>query len=351
MSAISPRQNVEIALRGGYAGYLPFTIYECMLEQSELERELRNRGLCIVNRMTPAYKTIMPNVKITSFNYSENGSNFTRTYYETPVGTATTLMEAGRMTSWYHEKLFKTEEDYKIIKFMAQDEKIETCYELFAEAEKRAGNDIIFRASLGLEPIQSFISGIIMDAAVFCLEWFDNRDEILQIAAIIRQNRINAACAVADSPASHVNYGGNVITSIISKEIFDNYYVPSYDECADILHAKGKLIGSHFDGDCGLIADSIAKTKLDYIEAFTPAPDTDMTLEKARTVWDNKVLWLNFPSSLHLKNDEEIEQITLNMFGNLANHNGLIVGITEDMPYERHLYSCRAIMNGLEKIR
>ena len=57
------------------------------------------------------------------------------------------------------------------------------------------------------------------------------------------------------------------------------------------------------------IRDAIAATDLDYIEAFTPAPDTDMTLAEARKAWPDKVLWLNYPSSLHLKSDARVEQV------------------------------------------
>ena len=47
-------------------------------------------------------------------------------------------------------------------------------------------------------------------------------------------------------------------------------------------------------GTLSALPAAIAGTSLDYIEAFTPAPDTDMTLGAAREAWPGKVLWLNF---------------------------------------------------------
>jgi len=131
--------------------------------------------------------------------------------------------------------------------------------------------------------------------------------------------------------------------------MFEEYYTPHYNEAAEIMHAHGKLIGSHFDANCGLLSEVIGETDLDYVEAFTPAPDTDMTLAEARDAWPDKVLWINFPSSVHLRSDEQVEAFTVEMLSELDTVDGLIVGITEDMPPERHLDSCKAIMDGLDR--
>ena len=92
----------------------------------------------------------------------------------------------------------------------------------------------------------------------------------------------------------------------------------------------------------------LAASGLDYIEAFTPATDTDMTLGEARQAWPDKVLWLNFPSSVHLRPDKEIEQFTINMLNELPSTRGVIMGITEDIPKNRWQASCNAIMNGID---
>jgi len=188
-----------------------------------------------------------------------------------------------------------------------------------------------------------------MKMEMFCTEWMDNRDEILKLYEAIVANRRKIYPIVAKSPLLHANYGGNVIPEIIGLETFEKYYVPHYDEAAEIMHKHGKIIGCHFDANCKLISKAIAATKLDYIEAFTPAPDTDMTIAEARQAWPDKVLWLNFPSSVHLRPDAEVEKTTIDLLNQAGNIDGLIMGITEDIPPDRWQNSCRAIMNGLER--
>ncbi len=115
------------------------------------------------------------------------------------------------------------------------------------------------------------------------------------------------------------------------------------------MHGHGKLIGCHFDANCRALADMIAETDLDYIEAFTPDPDTDMTLGEARQAWPDKVIWINFPSSTHLQPDVVVEQMTVDLLNEVPAVDGLIFGITEDMPANRWQNSCWAIMDGLDR--
>lgn len=345
---MTPRKRVEQALRGSHSDRVPFTIYKSMIPQCAAEREMRNRGLCIVERVG-VFKTHQPNVKITGTTYYENGKQLIRTTYETPKGTLSSLSEPAGFTTWHHEKLFKSPADYKAILFMIKDEAYEPAYEEVARAENDFGADAIFRTSFGLEPLQTIISGGIMKMETFCLEWMDNRDEILKLYEAIVANRRKIYPIVAESPLMHANYGGNVTPEIIGLETFEKYYVPHYNEAAEIMHQRGKLIGSHLDANCKLLSKAIASTKLDYIEAFTPAPDTDLTLAETRKAWPDKVLWLNFPSSAHLKPDAEVERTTVDLLDQAGNIDGLIMGITENIPPDRWQDSCRAIMDGLDR--
>ena len=341
--------RVKAALHGGHTDRVPFTMYECMAPDCPEQREMLERGMCIVDRGVPVFRTHTPNVKMTSESYEKDGKHFTRTRCETPVGAVTSLHQSAGFTSWCRERTFKSKDDYKVLLFMIRDEQYEPCYDVFARAERERGENVILRSGFGLEPLQVLVSGGWMGTERFCIEWMDNRDEVLKLYNAIVENRRKIYPMVAASPALHANYGGNVIPEVTGPDMFEKYYAPHYNEAAEIMHRHGKLIGSHFDDDCRLLSEAIAGTDLDYVEAFTPAPDTDMTLAEAREAWPDKVLWLNFPSSLHLAPDAEIERATVEMLDSLETIDGLIVGITEDMPPHRWKHSCRAIMSGLKR--
>ncbi|MCX6945768.1 MAG: hypothetical protein WCL24_08185 [Verrucomicrobiota bacterium] len=345
---LTPRARVETALHGGHGGTVPFTMYECMIPQCAAERTLRNRGLCIVNRL-PVFKTHRPNVPTRQQVYWEGERKFTRTHYATPAGPLSTLSEDGGFTSWRHELLYKRPEDYAAIRFLLQDEVYVPAYAEFAQAQAAFGEDAIFRANFGLEPMQELISGGVMGMQTYCEEWMERRDEVLSLYRILVENRRKIYPLVAASPAQHANYGGNVTPEIIGRENFETYFVPHYHEAAEVMHRHGKLIGCHFDANTRLLATAIAGTPLDYLEAFTPAPDTDLTLAEARAAWPGKVLWINFPSSGHLRSDAAVEAMTLDLLDQAGTVDGLLIGITEDMPPARWQHSCQAIMDGIDR--
>lgn len=345
---MTPRARVEQALRGGRGDRVPFTVYECMIPPCAAERELRNRGCCIVRRL-PVFHTHRPNVRTTEQVHWVGERKFTRTVHETKHGTVSSLAEDGGFTSWRHDYLLKRPEDYAAIRCFLSDELYESAYADFARAQEADGGDTIYRANFGLEPLQELISGGVMGMQTFCEEWMERRDEVLSLYEILVENRRRIYPLVAKSPASHANYGGNVTPEIIGRENFETYYVPHYNEAAEVMHRHGKLIGCHFDANTRLLAPAIAGTALDYIEAFTPAPDTDLTLAEARAAWPGKTLWINFPSSVHLQPDPVVETVTLDLLEQAGRMEGFLIGITEDMPPGRWRDSCRAIMRGIER--
>ena len=129
---------------------------------------------------------------------------------------------------------------------------------------------------------------------------------------------------------------------VMGRERFQEYVLPLYREAVEELHRYGKLLGAHLDGNNAGWADLVAGSGLDYVEAFTP-DDTDMTMEDAVDVWKEKILWINFPSSVHLASTETIERKTEEIVVSLRKHGRVIIGITEDIPADHWQRSLGAI--------
>ncbi|MDP8219077.1 MAG: hypothetical protein P9M03_10165 [Candidatus Theseobacter exili] len=332
---MTPKERVEAVLLSHKADHVPFTVYENMIPQCECERELRNEGLCIVNRVS-VFKTETPDVKTHTLHYvdEKDGVSKNKTIYETPCGNLSAIRIPAGFTTWREELLFKCFDDYKAIEFMIKNRRHTANYEQVIRQMKIAGDDIIFRAGIGYEPMQEIMHNI-MGIETFSLEWMDNRDEIMKLYDVLVEDRRKIYPIVAESPLLHANYGGNVTPEIIGLERFKEYYVPHYNECAEIMHKHGKLLGTHLDANTKLIADAVGETELDYIEAFTPPPDCDLSVKEALRIWPEKKIWINFPSSVHLSNIEVIKDTMRKILKESGNGTRLIVGITEDVPEDR----------------
>lgn len=333
------------ALHGDIPDITPFTIYEQKIPRCEYERDLRNRGLCLVKRVV-SYNIHHPNVKVQSVNYTgDDGRQLTRNTYSTPCGDLTKLVQPAGFTSWTHERVFKSPEDYKAILFLIKDSVVEQNYGAVAGLQEKLGEDYVVRDNMPLEPLQALISEY-MGVDMFCIEWMDNRDEVLKLYEALLEVARKVYPIVAEGPLEFANYGGNVIPNVIGVDNFIKYYASCYNEAAEIMHKNGKLIGTHLDADNTLIMDAVAKTDLDYIEAY----DAGMSppVREARRKWPGKALWLNWPSAWHLEPVEEVYKKSLGLLEEAAPRDGFIMGITEDVPEERLKDNSLAIMKAIE---
>jgi len=339
---VTPRERVLAVLRCESVDKVPFTIYEYKIPQCAVERRLREEGMCIVNRKIPVVLTETPNCTTEAYHYVDKGRPRVRTVIHTPVGEVWALSEPADFTSWTLVRLFKRPEDYKVLRFMIQDERYEPNYAAYVEAERWMGDDVILRGGVGSAPLHEIMIHW-MGVETFAVEWAERRDEILALERVMRNKRRERYPLLADSPITHANYGGNEVPEVMGVERYEQFCLPLYQECAEFFRAKGKLLGSHMDGNNRPWAHLLARSKLDYIEAFTPAPDTDMSVADALKAWPDKVLWINFPSSVHLASIDQIKQTTRQILDEAAGTNRLIIGITEDIPPDRWQQNMLAI--------
>ncbi|MBT4814500.1 MAG: hypothetical protein HON70_02315 [Lentisphaerae bacterium] len=339
---MTPRERVMAVLRGEPVDKIPFTIYEGMIPQCSVERQLRNDGLCIVNRQQPVCGVRTPGCRTETHTYAEDGKPRVKRVTYTPVGEVSEVREPAGFTSWAVEKLFKGPEDYSVLKHMVACREYFATYDRYVTAEQWMGEDVILRGGIGLTPLHEIMISW-MGVETFAFEWLDRRDEVLELERVMRESRRGGYPILADSPITHANYGGNEVPEVMGVPRFKEFCVPCYEECAELFRPKGKLQGTHLDGNNRPWAAAVAAAPLDYIEAFTPAPDTDMSLAEALDAWPDKVLWINFPSSLHLASLEVIRETTRDFVALGRETNRVIIGITEDIPKDRWQESLLAI--------
>jgi len=331
---MTPRERVLAVLHGKQPDKVPFTIYEKQLPRCTVERQLRNEGVCIVYRQQQPYKIERPNCPAMECRYVENGRPRIRRVIKTPLGDLSTVHEDAGYTEWFVERIFKDPADYARLRFMVEDECIVPCYDEYLAAERRMGEDVILRGAVGLTPLHEIMIHW-MGAEVFAVEWAERRDEILRLYRLMADKHRERYRVLADSPITHANYGGNEVPEVMGPPRFKEFVVPLYDACAEFFRPRGKLLGAHLDGNNRAWAHLVARSSLDYVEAFTPAPEGDMTLEDALRNWPDKVIWIHFPSSLMLSGPDRVRAAAREFVALARQTNRVIIGITENYPEER----------------
>jgi hypothetical protein len=84
------------------------------------------------------------------------------------------------------------------------------------------------------------------------------------------------------SPVEIINFGENLHAGTMSPELFERYHLPACQHRCERLRAAGKFTCSHWDGDTVPLLPYAQETGLDGIEAITPQPQGDATLEQVK---------------------------------------------------------------------
>jgi len=345
---MTPKKEVESVLRGEKTCRIPFTIYEKKLPQCTVERKLRNSGICMVRKRS-VVKSYSPDITSESRTYSEKGVQYTRHTIKTPLGELFTIQRPAGFTSWKISRIFKNPEDYKKLMFIVQNQHFEPDYGPFLKDEQMLGDDFIQRAVIGANPLHEIMISW-MGIETFSIEWAERRDEIEKLYVRMLENLRKIFPIAARSPALHANLGGNETGNVMGRERFRKYVVPVLNEAAEVFHKHGKYLGTHLDGNNKVWADLVRDCDLDFIEAFTPAPDTDMSMSEAFDIWGKKTLWINFPSSVHVASIAEIEKTTEKLINDSLPDKRFIIGITEDIPENRWQENLKAISRVINRL-
>jgi len=343
------RERIETVLRGHFPDQVPFTIYDWMLSRGEHERGLRNKGLGLSWR-TPIVGWEYPNCKINSCPYRDGGAEYIRTTWQTSVGEVYSITRLG--AAYGSQKIIdypiKGRDDYPVLEFIAREARPFPLYDNFLAICSELGNDGYIIGDIGYEPLMEIILNLI-GANEIGFQMMDNEDLFWSLHEALSNKMRRAYPIAVNGPAHLIEFNGNVIPEVVGLKRFEKYIVPCYNELGAQLHERDKLLATHLDGNNQLLKYAVAHSAIDVVEAFTPSPTCDMSIKEAREIWPNKILWINFPSSVHIESREVIRQTTKSLLREAAPGDRIIIGITEDIPSDSWISSLNAIADTIEK--
>jgi hypothetical protein len=114
------------------------------------------------------------------------------------------------------------------------------------------------------------------------LALYDQPDSVGALFGGLEECHARLIDVINASPVHIIDFGENVHASTLSPKLFERYHLPACQRRCERLHGGGKFVYSHWDGDCGPLLRYVHDTGLDGIEAITPVPQGDVTLEQTR---------------------------------------------------------------------
>jgi len=136
-----------------------------------------------------------------------------------------------------------------------------------------------------------YINAMGVENAIYALH--DWPGPVEKFFAALNESHDRLIDVVNASPIEIINFGDNVHSATLSPELFRKYVLPAYQHRCERLHAAGKFVHAHWDGDCKPLLPYARETGLDGIEAITPLPQGDVTLEEIKAALGDEMFLID----------------------------------------------------------
>ena len=335
MKPMTMRERLLAVLEGRELDRVPFVQYRDLAAPREdiwaaLGRE--NMGILATARV---HQFEHPNCRMEHTEFERDGRRGVRTVLHTPAGSLTQEKlyqpDLGCMGMTQH--FVREREDYDILIAHLRDITVAEGREEFLRADREVGDDGLVHTWLIRTPYQQlWVQWVSMeDLAIHMVDCADKVNECMTLLTNM-ERRILQIVRDTDMPVPYVVFPDNITAPMIGPKNFVKFCVPLYNECADVLADKNLPVFVHMDGDVKPLWQAIGESKIDGIDSLAPPPDNDTSVGQAAEMWPEMRLFVNFPSSVHLAQPDDIYAQAMQILEEAGHTGRLEIQISENVP-------------------
>jgi len=235
--------------------------------------------------------------------HEEQSGKFYITTARTPCGEVRTVYQ----DVWRDGKLWnrrivefpvKTVEALRVVTDLVERQQFRANVAAFHEAAERMGHrgePTLFLSSSGFTELIKNWCGLIDTYYLLhdhpaeveaYLEACDRRDDRMVEAAL-------------QLPCRLFNLGDHATNEFTPPPILKRYLIPRWQRISARLHAAGRFVHTHWDGNSRTMLPYLQETGLDGVEALPPAPMGDMTLEEIKAAVKDNIVCLDLLPAIH----------------------------------------------------
>lgn len=362
MAEMTRRDRILAASQGKRADKLPFLHWWRHMQIGWAERECRNRGMGMA-WARPSHVVRVNNVAVTEEKNASLGPGVVRITYSTPKGSVymdekrepgTGEWHANRswkdVIPWARKRLIREPQDYEVVQYIVENTEYLPDYFPIEQAQEWLGSEGVVLAVLPKTPMARLI-----------IEWIGSEEGRCYIHLKKYRDRMEALCAAmsknmerlyevaAQSPADFMWVVENMEGLLISPPLYEKYFLPEYEKCAQIFHRHGKKWAIHMDGRLKVLKNLIAQSPIDIIEALHPPPMGDLSLDEALAAWKDKIIWIGYPAAIYELGPEAVKKYTLDLLRSAVPGDRLVIAMsTENLVSNENLLMVTSVLENAD---
>lgn len=193
------------------------------------------------------------------------------------------MRRAGVTLLHVQEHVIKSREDYARLGALFADIVVEPDNTRFAALQKEIGEAglVVALAHLAASPVHHLLKDVAPYDRLY-YDLHDHPDVISDLAQAMTPYWHAVLAACAQSEAEIVLYGANYDLMITPPPLFEKHIAPWLKQAADVLHAAGKMLLTHTDGENDQLCRFYVECGVDVADSVCPAPMTRLPLAEYR---------------------------------------------------------------------
>jgi hypothetical protein len=217
--------------------------------------------------------------------------------YHTPVGSIRTatvfteeMLDAGASVPWTSEHAIREPNDFEVVGYIFAHTRVEPQYDGYRAMRERVGErGIVVGYLCGTAcPIHHLLKELMPVEQFF----YAMHDYPAKVQALVEQMGPfyeSLRAYAADSPAEVVLLGANYDDSITYPPFYRKHILPALRDYAEVLHARGKYLMTHTDGESRKLLPLFLESRFDVADSVCPYPMTSVRLDEFLKTFENRI--------------------------------------------------------------
>ncbi len=268
------------------------------------------RALGCSDRLYEFFNGCIQRIEHPSVRFVEKSLNETDTQIEieTPVGKQIVINRRTPTSNYpIHIKWeVETEEELKVAAWREENTTWSWDQQKFEDSQEQVGDlgaPAIYLPRMNVQSLYLEKMGV-ANGVYAIYDWLDTTEAYFRA---LEDSHARLIEVVNVSPVEIINFGENIHSGSLSPPLFVEYHLPACQRRCEMLQAAGKFAYSHWDGDCKSLLQYAKETGLDGIEAITPLPQGDVTLEEIKTALGDEIFLLDGIPAIYFDDSFPVE--------------------------------------------
>jgi len=262
-----------------------------------------NRALGLLASSSLPYDIVLHNVERQVHRHDHE----THVEYSTPAGSIRTstvfteeMLAAGASVAWVTRNAIQSPADFEVVGYIFSHIEVRPRPGRYLALKHRVGDDGVAVAyTLGTACPLHLVMKELMTVESFFYAMNDYPERISRLCEQIEPLFESIKQIAVDLPAEVVLLGGNYDDAITYPAFFRRHFLPPLREYAERLHARGKYLMTHTDGENRRLLGAYLDTGFDIADSVCPFPMTRCRLEELYEAFAGRItIWGGIPSIL-----------------------------------------------------